>query len=95
MRSFKSHAFEDTPYHSQMDGREGEDVERQKPLLEPNVIKAFVAGLVLGNVNKRLLLGFLIGAAGGVFVQQSYGAGVPDVKRTWGDLKSRWNASRK
>ena len=80
-----------------MAGREGEpgtEVERQRPLLEPSVIKAFVVGLVLGNVNKRLLLGFLVGAAGGVYVQQSYGAVIPDVKRVWDDLKSRWNRSR-
>lgn len=65
-----------------------------RPMLEPGVIKAFVAGLVVGNLNKGMMMGFLIGALGGVFLQQNI-AGVPNVTQTWRDLMQRWNNSGK
>ena len=60
-----------------------------RPVLEPAVLKAFVAGLVVGNMNKGLVLGFLLGAVGGVYIQQNF-TQVPDVRGAWLDLKSRW-----
>ena len=65
-----------------------------RPMLEPGVIKAFVAGLVVGNLNKGMMMGFLIGALGGVFMQQNI-AGVPNVTETWRDLMQRWKNARK
>ena len=65
-----------------------------RPMLEPGVIKAFVAGLVVGNLNKGMMMGFLIGALGGVFLQQNI-AGVPNVTQTWRDLMRRWNNTGK
>lgn len=69
-------------------GDQGED-ERLKTAISPATVKAFVAGLVLGNINKGLLLGFTLGVLGGVFVQQNFG-GVPNVEKTWKDLVKRW-----
>lgn len=63
-----------------------------RPMMNPRVIQAFVAGLVIGNLNKALLLGFTIGALGGAFFQQNY-PGVPDIADTWRDLVRRWNKS--
>lgn len=63
--------------------------ERLKTVVAPATIKAFVAGLVIGNVNKGLLLGFTLGVLGGVLVQQNLG-GVPDVANTWKDAMKRW-----
>ena len=65
-----------------------------KPMLEPGVVKAFVAGLVVGNLNKGMMMGFLIGALGGVYLQQNI-AGVPNVTQTWRDLIQRWNNTGK
>ena len=59
-------------------------------MVNPRVIQAFVAGLVIGNLNKALLLGFTIGALGGTFIQQNY-PGVPDIADSWKDLMQRWN----
>ena len=65
-----------------------------RPMLEPGVIKAFVAGLVIGNLNKGMMMGFLIGALGGVYLQQNV-AGVPNVAQSWRELMQRWNNSGK
>lgn len=74
-----------------MDEEEGKRREL-KPVVNPRVIQAFVAGLIIGNLNKALLLGFTIGAIGGAFIQQNF-PGVPDVVNTWKDLTKRWNGS--
>lgn len=67
--------------------------ERLRTAVSPTTIKAFVAGLVLGNINKGLLLGLTLGVLGGVFVQQNIG--VPNVAKTWNDFVKRWkNAGR-
>ena len=65
-----------------------------RPVLEPAVLKAFVAGLVVGNLNKGLVLGFLLGTVGGVYIQQNF-TQIPDVKTAWQDFKSRWVDSRR
>ena len=70
----------------------GEDDERLKTVVSPTTVKAFVAGLVLGNINKGLLLGFTLGVLGGVLVQQNIG-GVPNVEKTWKDLVKRWKST--
>lgn len=53
------------------------------------MLKAFVAGLVMGNLNKGLVLGFILGTMGGVYIQQNF-VNIPDVRRAWVDLKNRW-----
>lgn len=68
---------------------EGGDERELRPVLEPGVLKAFVAGLVVGNLNKGLVLGFMLGAMGGVYIQQNFSR-VPDVRKAWLDLKGRW-----
>lgn len=60
-----------------------------KPMLEPGVIKSFVAGLVVGNLNKGMMMGFVIGALGGIYIQQNI-AGVPNVSEAWRELAERW-----
>ena len=64
----------------------------KKPILDTSVLKAFVAGIIAGNLNKGLVLGFAIGAVGGVYVQQNL-SGVPDVRETWRRLVQRWKES--
>lgn len=71
-------------------GRTNAEGERKlRPVLEPGVLKAFVAGLVVGNLNKGLVLGFFLGVMGGVYIQQNF-TRVPDVRGVWMDLKTRW-----
>ena len=67
---------------------------QSRPLLEPGVIKAFIAGLVVGNLNKGMMMGFLVGALGGVYLQQNI-AGVPNVTQTWKDLMKKWKNTGK
>lgn len=64
-----------------------------KPIISTGVIQGFVAGLVVGNLNKALLLGFAIGALGGAFVQQNFPVGIPNVVNTWKDFMRRWSKS--
>ena len=67
---------------------------RMKPMLEPGVIKAFVGGLIVGNLNKGMMMGFIIGALGGVYIQQNI-SGVPNVVETWRGLLRRWRSTGK
>ena len=60
-----------------------------KTVVSPATIKAFVAGLVLGNINKGLLLGLTFGVIGGVFVQQNF-SGIPNVNNAWKEVLKRW-----
>ena len=62
----------------------------KRTVIEPATIKAFIAGLLIGNLNKGLLLGFTFGALGGMFIQQNV-SGVPNVAESWRDLVHRWN----
>ena len=71
---------------------EKERKEALKPMLEPGVLKAFVAGLVIGNLNKQLLFGFVVGGLLGAYLHQNQ-HGVPNVKETWKDFVQRWNNS--
>lgn len=66
------------------------DNKKKLTVLEPTTIKALLAGMLIGNLNKGLLLGFTFGALGGIFIQQNV-AGVPDVAESWKDLMHRWN----
>lgn len=75
-------------------GTKGTQDNQLKPMLEPGVIKAFVAGMVVGNLNKGMMMGFLVGALGGIYIQQNI-AGVPNVTKTWRDLMERWKRSGK
>ena len=72
------------------DGGDTGDSGRLKTVIEPSTLKALVAGIVIGNLNKGMLLGFTLGAVGGVFIQQNF-AGVPDLEKSWKDLLHRWN----
>ena len=65
--------------------------QRLRPVLESGVIKAFVAGIVVGNLNKGMMLGFLVGALGGVYVQQTMGA--PDIAVNWRKLVEKWQTA--
>lgn len=65
-----------------------------KPELQTGVLKAFVAGVVLANLSKNLLLGFVIGGLGGAYLQQNFSK-IPDLKATWRDLRRRWEQSRR
>lgn len=68
--------------------------ELEKPALDLSLAKAFVAGVILANLGKGLLLGFLVGTLGGSYVQQNV-TGVPDVAKTWRELKRKWRETGK
>ncbi len=68
------------------------DDKKLRPAIEPSAIKAFVAGIIVGNINKGLLLGLSIGALAGIYVQQNY-PGVPSVSGQWRNLVEHWNKS--
>ena len=81
------------------EGRERDSAETgarelEKPALDLSIAKAFVAGVILANLGKGLLLGFLVGALGGSYVQQNV-TGVPDIAKTWRELKRKWRDTGK
>ena len=49
-------------------------------------IKGFVAGALIGNLNKKLLLGALVGGVAGAYYQQQFGA--PNVKEEFDKWKT-------
>lgn len=65
-----------------------------KPLLAPNVVTAFVAGVLLASLNKNLLLGFLVGGVAATFFEQSTPGYLPNVGEVCQDLRRRWKESR-
>ena len=54
---------------------------KQKTKLDTSLLKGFVAGVVFSHINKRLILGFLVGTLAGAYIQQNY-EGVPVVEET-------------
>ena len=68
--------------------------EIQEPLLQPAVVTAFIAGIVLANLNKNLLLGYLLGGLTGTYIQQTYPYHIPNVKDTWSDIKRKWSQTK-
>lgn len=64
----------------------------EKPELQTGVVKAFVAGVVLANLSKNLLLGTIVGSLAGAYIQQNF-VGLPDIKKTWKDFIRRWELS--
>ena len=94
MRSLAGHQLEMANNSDNGAGEKANSGPPSKPMLDLGMIKAFLAGVVLANLNKGVLLGFVAGAIGGVYLQQN-AAGIPDVKETWRELIRRWNSSRK
>lgn len=76
------------------DGNRPTPFSEDKPELQTGVLKAFVAGVVLANLSKNLLLGFVIGGLAGAYLQQNFSR-IPDLKTTWRDLKRRWEQSNR
>jgi len=66
---------------------------RLKPLLDPMVMKAFIAGIIVGNLNKGMMVGFIVGAVGGIFVQQN-NKDTPNLSKLWSDIKDKWIKSK-
>lgn len=53
----------------------------KKAALDYSFIKGFVVGVVFSHINKRLLLGMLVGTLTGAYIQQNY-HGIPNVEET-------------
>lgn len=53
----------------------------KKAALDYSFIKGFVVGVVFSHINKRLLLGMLVGTLTGAYIQQNY-QGIPNVEET-------------
>lgn len=51
-------------------------------------VQGLLAGLVLANFNKHLLLGGMVGLAGGMYWQQEFGA--PDVREAADRVKAQF-----
>ena len=66
----------------------------ERPKLQANVLGAFVAGVVLANFNKNLVLGLVIGTLAGAYAEQSLPGQFPNVRQFWYDLKQRWKDGR-
>jgi len=60
---------------------EGNESSSKKAALDYSFIKGFVAGVVFSHINKRLLLGLLVGTVTGAYIQQNY-EGMPNVEET-------------
>jgi len=60
---------------------EGNESSSKKAALDFSFIKGFVAGVVFSHINKRLLLGLLVGTVTGAYIQQNY-EGMPNVEET-------------
>lgn len=61
---------------------EGDDSSSsKKAALDYSFLKGFVAGVVFSHVNKRLILGLLVGTLTGAYIQQNY-EGLPNVEET-------------
>ena len=71
-------------------GVDGLSKKELEPLLQPNVIAAFLSGVALANFNKNLLLGFTMGGIAGVYLQQTFPSQFPNVKEYWEKLKRQW-----
>ena len=53
----------------------------KKAALDYSFIKGFVVGVVFSHINKRLLLGMLVGTLTGAYIQQNYQR-IPNVEET-------------
>ena len=72
-------------------GKMSEDRRQLKSVLSPNVVTAFLAGLLMGNLNKNLVLGFLVGGiAATIFEQNRRTGNLPNVCDVWQNLRSKW-----
>ena len=52
--------------------------DKKKPLNLP-LLKGFVAGVVFSHINKRFVLGALVGSGIGMFIEQNF-QDIPNVK---------------
>lgn len=66
----------------------------ERPKLQTSLVGAFVAGVAVANFNKNLLLGFVIGALAGTYVEQTFPGQFPSVRQFWFDIKQKWKDSR-
>ena len=64
-----------------MADEEGGGDSSEKAALDYSFIKGFVVGVVFSHINKRLLLGMLVGTLTGAYIQQNY-RGIPNVEKT-------------
>ena len=60
---------------------EGEGHNSKKAALDYSFLKGFVVGVVFSHVNKRLILGIVVGTLTGAYIQQNYD-GIPNVEET-------------
>lgn len=67
----------------------------KKSVLSPNVVTAFLAGLLLGNFNINLVLGFLAGGIAATILEQNRPGSLPNVRDVWQGLRSKWRESQR
>jgi len=62
-----------------------ENNDNKKNPIDSALLKGFLAGVLFSHINKRFILGSLVGTGIGMFIQQNY-TDIPDVKKTLSDL---------
>lgn len=45
---------------------------QKKEVLGTSFLKGFAAGIIVSHINKTLVVGLLVGAAAGIYVEQNY-----------------------
>ena len=60
-----------------------------RPKLQTNVVSAFIAGVVLANFNKNLILGVVVDTLAGAYAEQTFPGYFPNMKQFWLDLKQQ------
>lgn len=58
----------------------GNNNDRKKNPLDSALLKGFVTGVLVSHINKRFILGAIVGTGVGMFVEQNY-TEIPDVKQ--------------
>lgn len=56
-----------------------DDEKNKKQPLNSSLLKGFIAGVLFSHINKRFVIGALIGTLGGMFAEQNYKE-LPNIK---------------
>lgn len=75
-----------------MDRRNPEKIEKVElfsSVKSISFVKGFLTGFIFANFSRSLLVGFVIGSATGIFIEQSTPETFPDLRSYFKDLQAR------
>ena len=75
-----------------MDRRNSEKIEKVElfaSVKSISFVQGFLTGFIFANFNKSLLVGFVIGSAAGIYLEQQIPENFPDLRRYFKDLRVR------